>query len=91
MVDARKVGMGTERKIFDPRDVSTGSGGAEVLDPTVVQRGEQWWMFLAGQTDGYGATEIYSASLAVGAPLSDGLEPHSGSGGRTRANRRTEI
>jgi hypothetical protein len=70
MVDARKVGMGTERKIFDPRDVSTGSGGAEVLDPTVVQRGEQWWMFLAGQADAYGATEIYSASLAVGAPLS---------------------
>ena len=30
----------------------------------------QWWMYLAGQVGGYGATEIYSASLPPGAPLS---------------------
>ena len=62
--------MGTEIKIFDPRDADTGSGGAELLDPSVVWRGEQWWMYLAGQADGYGATDIYSASLPPGVPLS---------------------
>ncbi len=65
-----KLGSGTERKVFDPRDASTGSDGAEVLDATIVQRGDQWWMYLAGQSDGYGATNIYSASLLSGAPLS---------------------
>ena len=39
---------GIEVKIFDPRDGSTGLGGAELLDATVAQRGEQWWMYLAG-------------------------------------------
>jgi hypothetical protein len=62
--------MGTERKIFDPRDASTGSGGAEVSDASVVQHGERWWMYLAGQASGYGATDIYSASLHSGAALS---------------------
>jgi len=62
--------LGTEIKIFDPRDADTGSGGAELLDPSVVWRGEQWWMYLAGQADGYGATDIYSASLPPGVPLS---------------------
>ncbi len=60
----------TEQKIFDPRDPSTGSGGAELSDATVVRRGDQWWMYLAGQAAGYGPTEIYSASLLPGAPLS---------------------
>lgn len=60
----------TEIKIFDPRDPSTGSNGAELLDASVVRRGEQWWMYLAGQADGYGATDIYSATLPEGAPLS---------------------
>jgi hypothetical protein len=62
--------LGTERKVFDPRDASTGTGGAELLDASVVQRSEQWWMYLAGQAAGYGATDIYSASLPLGAPLS---------------------
>jgi hypothetical protein len=62
--------LGAESKIFDPRDPSTGSGGAELLDATVVRRAEQWWMYLAGQTAGYGPTGIYSASLDRGAPLS---------------------
>lgn len=60
----------TESKIFDPRDPATGSDGAELLDASVVQRGDRWWMYLAGQPGGYGGTEIYSASLLGGAPLS---------------------
>jgi hypothetical protein len=58
-----------DTKIFDPRDPATGSGGAEVLDASVVQRDTRWWMVLAGQAAGYGATELYSASLAERAPL----------------------
>jgi len=46
---------GSETKVFDPGDASTGSGGAELLDAGVVQRGGQWWMFLAGQAQGWGA------------------------------------
>jgi hypothetical protein len=70
MASLKKCLSGTEVKIFDPRDPSTGSGGAEVLDPTIVKRSDQWWMYLAGQAHGYGATEIYSASLPPKAPLS---------------------
>src|SRR6204780_318828 len=70
VVNLRKHLFGTEVKIFDPRDESTGSGGAELLDPSVVKRGNQWWLYLAGQAHGYGATEIFSASLPPKAPLS---------------------
>ena len=70
MVNFRKHLSGTEVKIFDPRDASTGTGGAELLDPSVVKRGDQWWLYLAGQAHGYGATEIYSASLPAQSPLS---------------------
>jgi hypothetical protein len=66
----RKPGSGTEIKVFDPRDVSTGSGGDELLDASVVQRDGQWWLYLAGQAHGYGTTDIYNASLLSGAPLS---------------------
>src|SRR5215472_9949304 len=59
-----------EIKIFDPRDPSTVSSGDELLDPSLVNRGGQWWLYLAGQQHGYGAPDIYSASLAPGAPLS---------------------
>ena len=59
-----------ETKIFDPRDGSTGSGGAELLDPSVVKRGDQWWMILAGQAHGFGPPQIFSASLPNGAALS---------------------
>src|ERR1700722_11764350 len=69
LVKLRKHLSGTEVKIFDPRDASNGSGGAELLDPSVVKRGDQWWLYLAGQTHGYGATEIYSASLPPQSPL----------------------
>jgi hypothetical protein len=60
----------TEVKVFDPRDPATGTGGSEFLDASVVRRDEQWRMYLAGQVDGHGATDLYSASLPVGAPLS---------------------
>jgi hypothetical protein len=55
--------------VFDPRDAATGSGGAELLDASVVQRSGQWCMYLAGQANGYGATDLYSASLPSEAPL----------------------
>ncbi len=61
---------GVESKIFDPDDPATGSGGAELVDASVVRRGDRWWLYVAGQAAGYGPTEIYSASLAPGAPLS---------------------
>lgn len=67
-----KAILGIETKIFDPRDPSTDSRGAELLDPSLAKRGEQWWLYLAGQQHGYGATDIYSASLAAGATLSAG-------------------
>lgn len=66
-----------ESKIFDPRDLSTGSGGAEVLDATLALRDRQWRMFLAGQPHGYGATDLFSASLPAGAALSaTGWQPN---------------
>ena len=61
---------GTESKVLDPRDASTGLAGAELLDPSLAKRGEQWWMYLAGQAHGHGPTEIYSASLPRKAALS---------------------
>lgn len=70
MSNSRKLPLGIETKVFDPRDASTGSGGAELLDASIAQRGEQWWMYLAGQARGWGATDIYSASLPSGSPLS---------------------
>ncbi|MBV8569776.1 MAG: hypothetical protein JO319_04130 [Acidobacteriaceae bacterium] len=72
-----------ESKIFDPRDPETGSAGAELLDATVVRRGDQWWMYLAGQAAGYGPAELYSASLMPGAPLSaTGWKPTRDADGR---------
>ena len=61
---------GAEIKILDPRDPATESGGAELSDPCVVNRENRHWIYLAGQAHGYGATEIYSASLPSNAPLS---------------------
>jgi hypothetical protein len=57
-------------KIFDPLDEATGTGGAELLDATVVRLDSQWWMFLGGQAAGFGPTDIYSASLPPGSALS---------------------
>src|SRR5271167_3642556 len=69
MDQPRKYMLGVESKIFDPRDASTSSSGAELLDATASKRGERWWMYLAGQVGGFGATDIYSASLPSGAQL----------------------
>jgi hypothetical protein len=69
-MDSTNPSVGTELKIFDPRDGSTGSVGAELIDATVAKRDEQWWMYLAGQASGFGPTDIYSASLPRGAALS---------------------
>jgi hypothetical protein len=60
---------GMETRIFDPR-ADPSSKGAEVLDASVVRRGDRWWMVLAGQAHGFGATNLFSASLDSGAPLS---------------------
>jgi hypothetical protein len=60
----------TETKIFDPNDPATGTGGAELLDSTVVLRGNQWHMFLAGQAHQAGAPQLFSATLPPGEPLS---------------------
>jgi hypothetical protein len=46
-------------KIFDPRDGSTGSGGDELIDCSVVRRNDQWWMYLAGQAHGQGAHRTF--------------------------------
>ncbi len=56
---------GKETKVFDPAD-----HGLEVLDASVIRRGDGWWMVLAGQAGGSGVTQLFSASLDPGAPLS---------------------
>jgi len=59
---------GTETKLFDPHGDPVGKG-TEVLDASVVRRGDRWWMYLAGQWGGHGATQLFSASLDPGAAL----------------------
>jgi hypothetical protein len=57
-------------KIFDPAD-----GFAPLTDPyvvtdsSVVKRGDQWWMYLAGKIQDRPAIQLFSASLPPGAPL----------------------
>jgi hypothetical protein len=60
---------GTESKVFDPRDRSTDSDGGELCDASIAKRNDQWWMYVAGQAHGSGATEIYCACLPAGEPL----------------------
>jgi hypothetical protein len=69
MEDSDHLFVGKETKLFDPQNAPYGKG-TEVLDATVIRRGGQWWMYLAGQAGGYGATQLFSASLDPGAPLS---------------------
>jgi hypothetical protein len=57
-------------KIFDPRDAATAAYGSDLVDASVTKWGEEWWMVLAGQAGGYGATDLYSAKLPKGASLS---------------------
>ena len=70
MPQSQKPQLGIEVKIFDPNDAGTGTTGTDLVDATVVRRAGQWWMYLAGQASGRGATNLYGASLPVGAPLS---------------------
>ena len=67
---SRAFFSGRESKVFDPRDPLTGSGGTELSDASIVKRDSQWWMYLAGQAPGHGATEIYCACLPPGERLS---------------------
>jgi len=64
------LGAANEVKIFDPNDPVTGSYAAELVDAAIIERCGQWWLFLAGQPPGHGATDIYSASLPSNEPLS---------------------
>jgi hypothetical protein len=74
--NSRVPTTGSEVKIFDPLDPATGTRGAELLDPCVVERGGRWQLFLAGQAAGFGPPELFSASLPHGAPLaSSGWTP----------------
>lgn len=66
----RDLDLPKESKIFDPRDPLTPAYGSDLLDASVTRRGECWWMVLAGQPGGHGATDLYSASLPESAPLS---------------------
>jgi hypothetical protein len=66
----RKQRSGTECKVFDPLDPATESGGAELADPCVVNRENQFCLYLAGQAHGHGATDLFSATLSPEAPLS---------------------
>jgi hypothetical protein len=60
-----------EHKIFDPAD---GFGAVtdlkEIADATLALRDGQWWLWGAGQVSGFSSTQLFSASLPPGAPLS---------------------
>ena len=61
----------SETKIFDPADgFAPFLDRGELCDATVAKRGDQWWMFLAGDIPGREGIQLFSASLPPGAPLS---------------------
>jgi hypothetical protein len=61
----------TERKIFDPADgFAPLTNVGELTDGTLAKRGDEWWLFLAGEAGGCESIELFSASLPPGAPLS---------------------
>ena len=81
--NTKKLLSGAEFKIFDPRDPSSASCGAELLDSSVAKRGDRWWMYLAGQAEQVGAPDIFSATLPAGAPLTaTGWKPAVGEDGK---------
>jgi hypothetical protein len=59
-----------ETKIFDPADgFEPITDLAEITDATVTKRGDQWWLYAAGQMVGRIETELFGASLLPGEPL----------------------
>ena len=82
MRDRNSSPLKRETKVFDPRDPSTGTGGAELLDASLACRQDRWCLYLAGQAHGFGPTDIYAACLSAGAPLSaTGWQPLRDAGG----------
>ena len=60
-----------ETKVFDPADgFGNVSDLREICDVTLALRDRQWWLFAAGQRAGSTSTQLYSAFLPSGAPLS---------------------
>jgi len=59
-----------ESKVFDPHDPATEAYGNDLIDCSIAARDACWWMVLAGQPGGYGATDLFSAKLPPGAALS---------------------
>ena len=62
-------------KIFDSADgfppfIDVG----ELTDATVTKRGDQWWIFLAGEVNGHEGIQLFSASL----PPEQHLRPQAG-------------
>lgn len=77
----------SKAKIFDPAD---GFGPVadlrELCDSTLAFREGRWWLYAAGQVSGSRSTQLFSASLAAGAPLgADGWQITVGEDDPTRA------
>jgi hypothetical protein len=68
---AKRLMTGKETKIFDPAEgFSPLTDAVEITDSTVTKRGDQWWMYVAGQATGHEGIRLFSASLPAGSPLS---------------------
>jgi hypothetical protein len=71
MMSTPQIRIIAETKIFDPADgFGAIKDAVQVTDSSVVKRGDQWWMCLAGRVWGREAIQLFSASLPPGAPLS---------------------
>src|SRR5262245_28273025 len=77
---------GKETKIFDPADGFAPLTDAFILtDPSVIKRGNRWWMYLAGRAMNRESIELFSASLPEGAPLAaTGWTPTANANDRTK-------
>jgi hypothetical protein len=66
-----KMKSGKETKIFDPADgYAPITDAYAITDATVAKRGNRWWMYLGGRAITQQSTQLFSASLPEGAPLS---------------------
>lgn len=67
----KRLSSAKETKLFDPAD-----GFAPIrnvynaTDATIAKRENQWWMYLGGKVADAEGIQLFSASLAPGAPLS---------------------